>query len=231
MLGAAQANALGAQIQGRRASVGVSALAITPSRRVWSARRGTGIVYATGMSTQLGQIARMVTSQKRAATPLQQRLDILGKQLGILALGLCGIVFLAGWLRGQDLLETFLVAVRLAVAAIPEGLPAVVTISLALGLQRMLKRHALIRRLAAVETLGAATVICTDKTGTLTRGEMAVERLYLAANHYQLDNGGLRHDGQLVGVVPGSPVHTMLLGAALCNDAILEPTSEGFHRR
>jgi P-type Ca2+ transporter type 2C len=174
--------------------------------------RGTGIVFGTGMNTQLGQIARLVSSQQRVETPLQQRLDVLGKQLGVVALVLCLIIFITGWLRGQDLLETFLIAVSLAVAAVPEGLPAVVTIALALGLQRMLRRHALVRRLAAVETMGAATVICTDKTGTLTRGEMAVERLHLGGTNYYLENSTLRRDSQAVEVVNGSPIHTMLLG-------------------
>jgi Ca2+-transporting ATPase len=189
--------------------------------------RGAGIVYATGMNTRLGEIAHLVSSHQRVETPLQQKLGILGKQLGVIALVLCLIIFITGWLRGQGLLETFLVAVSLAVAAIPEGLPAVVTIALALGLQRMLRRHALVRRLAAVETLGAATVICTDKTGTLTPGEMAVERLHLAGTNYHLESSRLRRESQAVEVVDGSLLHTMLLGMALCNDATLEQASDG----
>ncbi|MER3515063.1 MAG: ATPase, partial [Chloroflexota bacterium] len=127
--------------------------------------RGMGLVVATGMHTQIGQIAEMIQSVEEEQTPLQRRLDQLGKTLGIAALIICGLVFLIGILRGQPPLEMFLIAVTLAVAAVPEGLPAIVTISLALGMREMIRRHALIRRLAAVETLGSATVICSDKTG------------------------------------------------------------------
>ncbi|HEX9879765.1 MAG TPA: cation-translocating P-type ATPase [Candidatus Binatia bacterium] len=188
--------------------------------------RGRGIVFATGMGTQLGQIATMVTSQSRAQTPLQRRLSELGKWLGGGVLGLCTLLFAIGLFRGVGTFEMFLVAVSLAVAAVPEGLPAVVTIALALGLQRMLKRHALVRRLAAVETLGAATVICTDKTGTLTRGAMEVERLYLAGENYHIRGNSLEGEGKAMPVREGTPLHTMLLGMALCNDAALQELGE-----
>jgi len=137
--------------------------------------RGKGLVVATAMATELGKIAGMVQQQEKTETPLQKQLDRLGKQLGIMVLGICIVVFLIGYIDDPAKVEDlFLTAVSLAVAAIPEGLPAVVTISLALGVQRMVRRHALIRKLPAVEALGAATVICSDKTGTLTKGEMNV---------------------------------------------------------
>lgn len=189
--------------------------------------RGTGIVFAPGMDTQLGQIARMISSQRRAQTPLQRKLSELGTWLGIGALVLCGIIFLTGLLRGLGLFEMFLVAVSLAVAAVPEGLPAVVTIALALGLQRMLKRHALIRRLAAVETLGEATVICTDKTGTLTRGVMEVERIYLAGREYRFQQGTPISPEAKAQLETPSPFKTLLLAIALCNDAVLQKATDG----
>jgi Ca2+-transporting ATPase len=130
--------------------------------------RGRGLVVATGMETELGRIAGMISEIESEETPLQRRLDQLGRVLGWGALAICGAVFALGWMRGFDPLQMFLVAVSLAVAAVPEGLPAVVTITLALGMREMITRNALIRRLSSVETLGSTTVICSDKTGTLT---------------------------------------------------------------
>ena len=144
--------------------------------------RAKAIVVATGMNSELGKIAGLIQETEEPPTPLQVKLEQLGKWLGIMVLVICGIVFLAGWLRGEDtLLDMFINAVALAVAAIPEGLPAVVTIALALGVQRMIKRHALVRKLPSVETLGCTTVICTDKTGTLTKNEMTVKKLFVDA--------------------------------------------------
>ena len=140
--------------------------------------RGRGVVVGTGMRTQIGLIAQMLQSVEQEPTPLQRRLAELGKILGVAALIICGVVFAVGWIRGNDPLEMFMLAVGLAIAAVPEGLPAVVTISLALGMREMIKRHALIRRLSSVETLGSATVICSDKTGTLTQNEMTVTRIW-----------------------------------------------------
>ncbi len=139
--------------------------------------RGRALVTATGMNTAIGQIAGMIQEAPLEKTPLQQKLDHFGRRLGIFAVLLCALIFALGILRGHELLPMFLTAVSLAVAAIPEGLPAIITIVLALGVQRMAGHQAIIRKLPAVETLGAATVICTDKTGTLTRNEMTVRQL------------------------------------------------------
>ncbi len=144
--------------------------------------RGAGVVTAIGLGTELGRIAEMLGETGDVKTPLQKRLAQFGKGLGAAALGLCAIVFAVGVLRGEDLLRMFLTAVSLAVAAVPEALPAVATVTLALGARKLVKTHTLVRRLPAVETLGSVTFICTDKTGTLTLNEMTVERLAIAGS-------------------------------------------------
>ena len=136
--------------------------------------RGRGIVVETGMDTEVGKIAAMIQAAPNTETPMQRRLNVLGKTLGIVALSVCAVMFLVGVLYGKDLLEMFMTAVSLAVAAIPEGLPAISTIVLAMGVQRMVRRNAIVRTLPSVETLGSATVICSDKTGTLTQNRMMV---------------------------------------------------------
>ncbi|MBN2678399.1 MAG: HAD-IC family P-type ATPase, partial [Anaerolineaceae bacterium] len=196
--------------------------------------RGRGVVVDTGMNTQLGMIATMLKSVEDEQTPLQRRLDQLGKTLGWAALVVCGLVLGIGVLRGGDLLEMFMVAVSLAIAAVPEGLPAIVTISLALGMREMINRHALIRRLSSVETLGSATIICSDKTGTLTQNEMTVTRIWSDGQFVEVTGRGYRPMGEFL--VDGSPVDihkyqsimsTLWVGA-MNNDSYLEEMeSEG----
>ena len=150
--------------------------------------RGKVIVTETGMNTEIGNIADMLQNQEEMRTPLQDKLDQLGKMLGIGAIAICALIFAIGYFQGRDLFEMFLVAVSLAVAAIPEGLPAIVTIVLSLGVQRMIKKDAIIRKLPAVETLGTASVICSDKTGTLTQNKMTVTKLYTYGELEDIEN-------------------------------------------
>jgi len=195
--------------------------------------RGRGVVTATGMRTQIGLIAEMLQSVQSEPTPLQRRLDQLGKTLGWAAILICGLVFLLGWLRGYPPLEMFMIAVGLAIAAVPEGLPAVVTISLALGMREMIRRHALIRRLSSVETLGSATVICSDKTGTLTQNEMTVTRIWADGMFFEVSGSGYSPQGEFL--VDGNPIDptqyqallTALWVGCLNNDAELEQVDSG----
>ena len=191
--------------------------------------RARTVVVATGMSTELGQIADLLQTHQAPATPLQKRLAVLGRWLAAAAIVVAIIVFAVGVLRGEDVETMFLTAVSLAVAAIPEALPAVVTIGLAMGAQRMIRHHALIRRLPAVETLGSVTVICTDKTGTLTQGRMLVERIWTLDTMIEVTGSGFEPSGELLvdgrplHPTPGTPVGDLLLTAVLCNDATLSP--------
>jgi Ca2+-transporting ATPase len=211
--------------------------------------RGRGVVITTGMRTQLGLIAKMLEGVDQEETPLQKRLDQLGKTLGWGALAVCAIVFIVAVIENTDLgiltaagggvlayliaaktqlVEFFIVAVSLAIAAVPEGLPAVVTISLALGMHEMIRRHALIRRLSSVETLGSATVICSDKTGTLTQNEMTVTRVWVDGLFVSVTGSGYSRRGEFqvsnqpvdLHTYPG--VETALWLGALNNDAQLE---------
>jgi Ca2+-transporting ATPase len=193
--------------------------------------RGTAVVTETGMQTELGRIAELIQSVESEPTPLQRRMAQLGKSLAFAALAIVAIVFLLGVLQGEDFTEMFFTAVALAVAAVPEGLPAVVTISLALGAQRMLRRQALIRKLPAVETLGSVTVICSDKTGTLTENRMTVKILDVAEHTLDLDEQ-LR-DGMPVlraadkrSSLTWTAQTALLTVGALCNDAELKEDTE-----
>jgi len=198
--------------------------------------RGVGVVTNTGMTTQIGLIASMIQSVESEETPLQQRLDQLGKTLGWAALLICGLVFGIGWIRGYDPLEMFIIAVSLAIAAVPEGLPAVVTISLALGMREMVRRNALIRRLASVETLGSATVICSDKTGTLTQNEMTVTHISVDGKDIFISGTGYAPYGEFR--ISGEPIDireypaatTALWVGALNNDALLEHNDDGTYK-
>jgi Ca2+-transporting ATPase len=189
--------------------------------------RGEFVVTETGMQTELGHIASMIQGVERDQTPLQQRLDRLGKTLAYAALTLVAAIIVLGLLRGEALRELLLTAVSLAVAAAPEALTAVVTIALSLGAQRMLKRHALIRKLPAVETLGSVTVICSDKTGTLTLNHMTVTAMDIANHTFDLvqttDEPGFTlmplDSAPVLGAQP--TLDLLLVAGALCNDAVL----------
>ncbi|MGZ9166951.1 MAG: cation-translocating P-type ATPase, partial [Anaerolineales bacterium] len=212
--------------------------------------RGRGVVTSTGMHTQLGLIATMLQNVEVEITPLQRRLDQLGKSLSVAALLLVAIVFIVALINytninllftgplayfseyAESITEVFIIAISLAIAAVPEGLPAVVTISLALGMREMVKRHALIRKLSSVETLGSATIICSDKTGTLTQNEMTVTRLWVDGQFITLTGtgyvprGDFLVDGQKVVISKYPAAQTVLWLGLLNNDSLLETTGE-----
>lgn len=174
--------------------------------------RGLGVVIQTGMQTEVGKIATMLSHKEKEITPLQKRLNELGKILGIGAVSISAIIFLIGFFQGREVLDMFLIAVSLAVAVIPEGLPAIVTIVLALGVQRMIKQNAVIRNLPAVETLGAVNVICSDKTGTLTQNKMTVTHSFTNGTLQELDELAVENPTTL----------RFLQAISLCNDATVE---------
>lgn len=191
--------------------------------------RGKGVITQTGMKTQMGNIANMLNESEDEATPLQKKLDSLGKTLGIVCLAICAIIFLLGWWHGDDLFESFMNAVALAVAAIPEGLTVVVTVVLAMGMQKMVRVHAIIKRLSAVETLGSTTVICSDKTGTLTQNKMTIQRIYDGKELYDVSGTGYSPVGDITdasGSKSTDAVRKILESILLCNDAIYDPDKE-----
>ena len=186
--------------------------------------RGIGIVAATGMATEMGIIADMMQEVADEMTPLQKRLGELGRWLVTISTALCLVVVVTGILQGESFYKMFLTGVSLAVAAIPEGLPAIVTVALAIGVQRMVKRNAVIRKLPAVETLGCATVICSDKTGTLTQNEMTVRRIYGDQQIVTVSGQGYDPKGEFHGADPYKDkgvLKELLKCAALCNNAVL----------
>ena len=205
---------------------------------VVAAGRAAGIVVATGMATELGRIASLLERAEPETTPLQRRLAELGRLLIVICLAVVAVIFALELLRGGRLTDVLLRAVSLAVAAVPEGLPAVVTVVLAIGLQRMVARNALVRRLPSVETLGSVTVICSDKTGTLTRNEMTVREIATAAGSYDVTGGGYAPhgeflaadegpDGRPVAVAARPDLHRLLVIAARCGNASVQPESGG----
>ena len=186
------------------------------------------LVVATGMQTETGRLAGLLAEASESATPLQTQLDLLGKRLAAIAGGVVGLIFILGLVRGDALLNTAMTAIALAVAAIPEGLPAVVTVTLALGMRRMAGQQAIIKRLAAVETLGCTTVICSDKTGTLTLNQMMVRQFYFAGTDFSVDGDGYAGNG-LIATVHGEKMPKLepfllpfLTPAALCADAHID---------
>ena len=188
--------------------------------------KGKGVVTSVGMETEIGKIATMLDSVEEGKTPLQKTIDQFAKVLGIICIAVSVVVFALGMLQGKELLEIFLTAVALAVAAIPEGLTAVITVVLALGMQRMVKRHAIIKNLSTVETLGQASVICSDKTGTLTQNQMTVRKAFDMTNEYEVTGGGysLEVEIQIDGkkVKPNANLTKILEACLLCNDAKIE---------
>ncbi|MFZ5989948.1 MAG: calcium-translocating P-type ATPase, SERCA-type [Bacillota bacterium] len=194
--------------------------------------RAKAVVCATGMMTEMGKIADMIQSIDSEETPLQRRLDSLGKYIAYGCLIICAVVSVTGMLRGEKLFTMLLAGISLAVAAVPEGLPAIVTIALALGVQRMLKRNALIRKLPAVETLGCASVICSDKTGTLTENKMTVRKIYSAGDYTEVKGSSLSSEGEFVlggrkiNPVDSSSLKLTLEIAGLCNNASMVRINE-----
>jgi P-type Ca2+ transporter type 2C len=187
--------------------------------------RGRAVVVATGMATEFGKIARLLQTVEAAPTPLQRNLDRVGTILARVALGVVVVIVAAGLWRGQPLVEMLVFGIALGVAAVPEALPAVVTISLALGVQRMARRNALVRRLPAVETLGSTTVICSDKTGTLTRNEMTARRVLVGGDRLEVSGAGYAPEGVITrGGAPveiAGPLRALLEAACLASDARL----------
>jgi magnesium-transporting ATPase (P-type) len=191
-----------------------------------TAGRGLGVVTATGAATELGRISRMMAEVESLATPLTRQMAAFGKTLSFVILGMAIVMFLIGWLlHGRSLDELFSAAVGFAVAAIPEGLPAIMTITLAIGVQRMVQRNAITRKLTAVETLGSVTVICSDKTGTLTRNEMTVRHLVTKVGQYDVEgigyapDGAILRDNQAASLSANQDLQALVEVMAVCNDS------------
>ncbi len=191
--------------------------------------RGKGIVKSTGMKTEIGKIAGML-DEKDEQTPLQERLDKLGRHLGILCIIVSVIIFGLGYYRGMDVMGIFMIAISLAVAAIPEGLPAIVTVVLAIGMKNMVKKNVIVKSLGSVETLGSTTVICSDKTGTLTQNKMNVKNIYDGKNIYNITGDGYLFEGEITNSKTNEKISEkeienikdLMLSATLCNDAKID---------
>ncbi len=210
---------------GDRRNLGFAGTAVTYGR-------GRAVVVATGMQTEFGKIAQLLQTVETGRTPLQENLDRVGRKLAHAAFAIVGVIVLLGLWRGQPLLEMLIFGVALAVAVVPEALPAVVTISLAMGVQRMVRRHALVRRLPVVETLGSTSVICSDKTGTLTKDEMTVRRILVTGQLVEVSGVGYEPHGQFSWqgqpLEPTPPLRRLLQAATLASDArIVHDESDG----
>lgn len=196
--------------------------------------RGQGIVTNTGHNTEIGKIATMIQSYDDELTPLQKQLNKLGKTLGITTIIICIIVLILGLLQGKPLIDMFMTSISLAVAAIPEGLPAIVTIVLSIGMNNMVKKNAIVKKLLAVETLGSTTVICSDKTGTLTQNEMTVTKVFTDGKIIDVTGNGYEPIGEFliddknISLDEVGDLETLLAGAVLTNDAKLDKTSDGY---
>lgn len=197
--------------------------------------RGKGIVVETAEGTEIGKIAAMIQTFEEEPTPLQKKLNQLGKVLGMTTIAVCVAVFGIGLLQGREVLEMFMISISLAVAAIPEGLPAIVTIVLAIGMNKMVERNAIVKKLLAVETLGATSVICTDKTGTLTQNEMTVVKVLADNKLIDVEGtgyepvGDFKLEGSTITTKESSGLKLLLTIAALANDAKLD-NSSGMYR-
>lgn len=178
--------------------------------------RGKFIVIATGMDTEMGKVAGLIENERNVKTPLQLKLEELSKYLGTAALLISAIIFAIGVLQKRPAFDMFMTAVSLAVAAIPEGLPAIITVTLALGVQKMIKKNAIIRKLPAVETLGSTSVICSDKTGTLTQNKMTVVKLYINDRKVNVKEDEVKQED-----------YFLLKNAALCTDAFIDEEGKG----
>lgn len=196
--------------------------------------RGKAVVVGTGHDTEIGKIATLIQTFEDELTPLQKKLNQLGKLLGTVTIAVVVLVFVIGMLQGRGALEMFMTAISLAVAAIPEGLAAIVTIVLSLGMNKMVERHAIVKKLLAVETLGSTSVICSDKTGTLTQNEMTVTKVYTDDAILDITGGGYEPvgdfvlNGENISVDKIKNLNTLLSAAILANDAQIEQTSDGY---
>ncbi|KAG1936632.1 calcium-transporting ATPase type 2C [Pimephales promelas] len=190
--------------------------------------KAKGIVIGTGENSEFGEVFKMMQAEEAPKTPLQKSMDLLGKQLSLYSFGIIGVIMMVGWLQGKNILDMFTIGVSLAVAAIPEGLPIVVTVTLALGVMRMVKKRAIIKKLPIVETLGCCNVICSDKTGTLTKNEMTVTHLFSSdGQHAEVTGVGYNNSGEVL--LDGEVVHgfsntsfsKIVEAGCVCNDAMI----------
>ncbi|NXK28105.1 AT2C1 ATPase, partial [Arenaria interpres] len=190
--------------------------------------KAKGIVIGTGENSEFGEVFKMMQAEEAPKTPLQKSMDLLGKQLSLYSFGIIGVIMLVGWLQGKHILDMFTIGVSLAVAAIPEGLPIVVTVTLALGVMRMVKKRAIVKKLPIVETLGCCNVICSDKTGTLTKNEMTVTHIFTSdGQHAEVTGVGYNRfgevmlDGEVIHGYNNPSISKIVEAGCVCNDALI----------